>query len=511
MKLPSRRAFLPVVFGLLLLSLGLSSAWYVLHLQQQNSRILNVNVASIRAAEELEMIVREMRYELDRYLLTENRIHLSQALRNQKDANRWLEQATELSRSGKEQRLVGDIKRGLDEYFVQLHQLVDDPNAQFSAEAVERLEDETLSKQVLVAAHRYLDLNEQELEQTDQLNQSMARNLAIGIALLGTCGAIFGLQAGYSVARAINRTMFQLSVPIRDVAGKLEAVVGPVSVAADPSEQDLQSVLEVVSSRVGTVVDQLHERHHEVIRADQLAAVGKLGAGLAHELRNPLMCMRTLVQSARRSKDQAILNADDLAVLDEEITRMSGLLQKFLDFSRPGKLEFKRLELTSIIRQTVALVTSRAESRDITIDCQMPTESLATSGDETQIRQVLLNLLLNAFDAVPNGGKVAIELCDPGSENDGKADTKKCFQLTVTDNGCGLPLERNRIFEPFFSTKDLGLGLGLPISKRIIEDHGGELIGVNGDDGGAVFTVKLPPVADDSVDLTKGNETCQNF
>ncbi|WP_372896345.1 ATP-binding protein [Stieleria sp.] len=494
--------FLPIT-GCILLCLGISGAWYVIEIQKQNSRLLDINVASIRCAEELELIAREMRHELDRFLLTMDRNYLVRAAEKQDKANAWLSKARQLSATDQERAFVADLEHRLEKYFEQLHQLIDDPDRAISSEVVDQLEEKTLSEQILVAAHNYLKFNESELEQSNQENQRLAQKLAMVMVFLGICGAIAGLEAGYGVAQAINRTMFMLSVPIRDVAGKLETVVGPVEVSADPSLRDLQLVLETVSSRVGSVVEQLHQRHQEIVRADQLAAVGKLAAGLAHELRNPLMCMKTLVQSARRNPDSGSLNATDIAVLDEEITRVDSLLQTFLDFARPSEPQFCLVELSPIVHQTVDLVASRAETRNIRIDCQLPCASAQVRGDAMQLRQVLLNLLLNALDAVPTEGRITVTVERIGRDEVPHATPNRPTEwvcLSVADDGCGMPADqrdRDRMFEPFFSTKDPGLGLGLAISQRIIDAHEGQLLAEDRPEGGTVVKVILPlPSAD---------------
>jgi signal transduction histidine kinase len=255
-------------------------------------------------------------------------------------------------------------------------------------------------------------------------------------------------------------------------------------------------VLQTVSAKVGAVVEQLHARHREVIRADQLAAVGQLAAGLAHELRNPLMCMKTLVQSSRRRGEAARLDSRDLSVLDEEITRLDNLLQAFLDFARPAKLEPQEIDLAQVVRQTVGFVSKKAESREVPIECALPEAPLLVQADATQLRQVLLNLLLNALDAVQNGGKIWIDAVRDDNDQanvDFGGRSEPHVRLRVTDNGQGLPTdERSRIYEPLFSTKDTGLGLGLAISHRIIDAHGGELIALDRDGGGAILEIRLP-------------------
>tara|TARA_R110002049_G_scaffold72490_7_gene187484 strand:- start:28720 stop:30255 length:1536 start_codon:yes stop_codon:yes gene_type:complete len=507
----SRLGFVLAATGLILLCLGFSGAWYVLKLQKRNSEILSGNVASIRAAEELELIVREMRHELDRYLLTKDRGRLVRTAQDQEAATEWISKAEALSGSDEEKSLLADIRSGIDEYFVSLHQLVDDPEIQISSERVEELEAETLSRQVLIPARRFLDINESELEESSQQNESMALKLSLAMALLGACGAAVGLLAGYGVARSITRSMYLLSVPIRDVAGKLDTVVGPVEICADPSLQDLQEVLETVSERVGSVVEQLQNGYKEAIRADQLAAVGKLGAGLAHELRNPLMCMKTLVQSARHNKSN--LDSDDLEVLDAEITRVSKLLQTFLDFAKPSALVPMPVDLREIVQQTFALVSSRAESRGIEVISVLPDDARTVQGDETQLRQVLLNLILNAFDFMPNGGRVTVTVADdettPAGATLSAQASHSWVRLSVADNGCPLPEESDRIFEPFFSTKELGLGLGLPISRKIIGDHGGTLEARDRDEGGVIVTARLP-VFHDALNSRHANRQVSN-
>ena len=482
MQLRSRIIVPTAVIGSVLLILGVSGGWYVLRLQRLNSQILDVNVSSIRAAEEMEMVAQEMRHELDRFLLTDDRGHLARALEKEPDVGAWLKQARMLSASDREEALVAKIQRGLDEFFARLRNVVDTPNEAASTSVVEGLVNDILTLQVLATAHEYLGLNEQKLQDSNRQNKAMAERLALALLLLGSCGAIAGLVAGYGVARGISRSIYQLSVPIRDVAGILDDVVGPVEISADPSVTDLETVLQTVSAKVGSVVEQLHARHREVMHADQLAAVGQLAAGLAHELRNPLMCMKTLVQSAKRHGKVAHFDSRDLTVLDEEISRLENQLQAFLDFARPAETETRAVDIACVVRQTVSFLSRKAEGRNVTIECRLPQRPLVVPVDEAQLRQVLLNLLLNALDAVQNGGEIRVDTRSGDGLKTVESDerSQQCVLLRVTDNGRGLPKhDRDRIYEPFFSTKDTGLGLGLAISKRIIDAHGGELIAMD--------------------------------
>jgi signal transduction histidine kinase len=212
-----------------------------------------------------------------------------------------------------------------------------------------------------------------------------------------------------------------------------------------------------------------------------------MAAGIAHELRNPLMPMKILVQSAADRQPSPGLDGRDLAVLEQEISRLERSIQMFLDFARPPQIEKRTFEARDVLEQIVQLLEARAERQGVRIERRFPDEPLLILADVGQFRQVVLNLLLNALDAVPQGGTIRLGLRKEGD---------KWLTLAVADTGCGLPASLGaEIFEPFVSTKETGLGLGLSICKRIVEAHEGEIQAANRPEGGAVFTVRLPCLA----------------
>jgi signal transduction histidine kinase len=289
--------------------------------------------------------------------------------------------------------------------------------------------------------------------------------------------------------------LVQLSVPIRDAAGQLDQIVGPITFSSSGDLQELESVLRLMADRIGAIIERLRRSEREVLRSEQLAAVGQMAAGMAHELRNPLTSMKILVQAALLADDGVApakhgaassvgprLGGRDLAVLEEEIDRLERLVHTFLQFARPPKLEKKTLDVCTVVREAIELVSPRAgEGRRIDF---APSGPVWAAVDPDQFRQVLLNLFLNAFDATGPAGVVEVVL---------EAEPEGWLTLRVRDNGCGLPATLGeRIFAPFVTTKETGLGLGLSICKRIAEAHGGEITGANRPEGGAVFTLRLP-------------------
>jgi signal transduction histidine kinase len=332
-------------------------------------------------------------------------------------------------------------------------------------------------------------------------HEAIAAYLGWGLVLLGLCGAVAGLLLGYGLARGIHRSLAQLTIPVRDAAGRLNEVVGPITLFSGETFKELEKELQSLADRVGVVVSQLHATQLAASRAQQLAAMGQLAAGLAHELRNPLTSMKMLLQPAGEDEEAVQLDAADQAVLREEIERLERTIQTFLDYARPPTLERRPVVLRELLTQAVMFVTPRARRLGIEICTDLPGEVVNVEADVGQMRQVLLNLLLNAIESFGHSGTIDVRMwCQPRQAGESSAVSggprSAWMTIEVADRGCGLPADLgDRIFEPFVSTKEGGTGLGLPICKRIIEEHGGELAAQNRAGGGAVFTIRLPVAA----------------
>ena len=353
------------------------------------------------------------------------------------------------------------------------------------------------TQEILPPAQEYLDYNETQIQQGSEENQRTTSRMVIGLLLLGVCGPVTGLLAGYGVSRAVSRSVVRLSVPVLDAAGKLNGVVGPIAVSGGPGLEELEAVLRRMAEQIGAVVERLQQSQREALRAEQLAAVGQMAAGFAHELRNPLMAMKILVQSAADRAGGVGLVGRDLAVLEEEMTRLERLTSAVLDFARPPRPEKRAFEAGALLEACVDLASSQAGQRDVRIDCDLPEEPLWAEADAGQVRQVVLNLLLNALEAVQDSGAIRLRL-EAGSD-----DAPRWLTVRVEDDGPGLPRELAQdIFSPFVSTKPTGIGLGLSICKRIAEAHGGEITAANRPGGGAVFSVRLPCRRDAAIERT---------
>ncbi len=245
----------------------------------------------------------------------------------------------------------------------------------------------------------------------------------------------------------------------------------------------LQDIAIEITLAVQRSRTEQRRRERETLRAEQMAYVAQLATGVAHEIRNPLTSVKMLVQANREGGEARSLSPEDLQVIEGEIRRMEHCLQTFLDYARPPKPERKPVDLTALVQRTFALVEGRAGPQNVQLRFEPPAERIQVEADAGQIQQVLLNLALNALDAMPQGGTLEIQI----HPRDGRV------ELAVRDAGPGIAASmQGKLFQPFATSKEKGVGLGLAISRRIAEDHGGSLDVQSGIEGGACFVLQLP-------------------
>src|SRR4051812_12466193 len=322
-----------------------------------------------------------------------------------------------------EARLVGRLEDSFDRYLRRGAQAASGPAPAAAGREALR----TLEAEVVPSCRELERFNAAEIERSEVILHRMVTWMTWGLAGVGTIGSLAGLLMGYGVARGLGRS---------------------------------------------------------VLRAEALAEVGQIAAGMAHELRNPLTAIKMLVQTNREEAEARGLPAEDLNVIEQEILRMEGRLNVFIDFARPPKPERRRVDLKAVVGETLALVGGRARKQRVTLVFRPPETPVEVEADGEQIRQLLVNLALNALDVMPRGGTLEIELRPP---NDHHA------ELAVLDTGPGISKGHLlRLYEPFFTSKETGLGLGLVVSQRIARDHGGSLRAANRPQGGACFVLRLP-------------------
>ena len=225
---------------------------------------------------------------------------------------------------------------------------------------------------------------------------------------------------------------------------------------------------------------QIRDLEEQVRQSEKLAAVGRLAAGVAHEVRNPLSSMRGLARFLARGMDEASREAEYLKVMVGEIDRINRVVTGLLDFARPPRPELSSVDLNDLLRHTLGLVTDDARHQGVDIIEELSENSLKALADRDQTIQAVLNVLLNGIEAMPDGGLLKVRTYTDSGQ----------AVISIEDTGPGVePEDRSQLFDPFYTTKKSGTGLGLALVARIMEAHHGRVV-VGGQAGrGSVFSL----------------------
>jgi signal transduction histidine kinase len=257
----------------------------------------------------------------------------------------------------------------------------------------------------------------------------------------------------------------------------------------DPSDvvavEALARHLALVAERVHAAA-LLDESRRMLQQATRLSTVGTLAAELAHEIRNPLVAVQTFLQILPERLDDPEVTVDLRGVALTELQRVARLLNELLGMARASVATFAATDLEAVVEQVVRLLRVSARKKDVELERhgdRLP----SGAADASRLKQALVNLVLNAIQASPTGATVVVTTKTGGDAHG------PFVEIAVRDEGPGIPEEqREAVFHPFFTTKDNGTGLGLPVTRQIVADHGGT-IAVEGAPGeGARFVVRIP-------------------
>lgn len=266
----------------------------------------------------------------------------------------------------------------------------------------------------------------------------------------------------------------------------------PIGVSASPLTKGGEKVGIICSFQDLTEIQRMEV---QVRRADRLAAVGSLAAGLAHEIRNPLLSISGSIEELRGSLNPQGADRELMEIVLRESDRLNGIITEFLEFSRSKPIRREVCDLGEILEEQARLLKHHkrmAPGTRIVMDYERG--ALKVPLDPTQIRQTLWNLCLNALEAMPSGGELSISSTIHSWANSGEGRPfDSTLEIIFADTGVGIPPETlPHIFEPFYSTKDQGIGLGLSIVHRIIQEHGGKIEVESRVGRGTTFSITIP-------------------
>ncbi len=383
-----------------------------------------------------------------------------------------------------------------------------------------RAEDLRLVSVQLEEAYRKLEERAIQLVHIQDYTQSILRSITSGVVTVGPDGSVATANPaaeGMIGLREFEIVPRQLSGLFRDdgglgrdlgkiLSGRLPKVAREITMTTLAGRtlhlKVAASRMRAVGGRIlGAVVtfedlSEVRALTAQLIRADRLAAMGELTAGVAHEVRNPLGVIRASVQLIEDGTAAPGRRIEALNVIKQEIDRLDRVIKALLDFGRPTAPVMAPVDLAGVLADVVLFTQRFADRSDVQIVVRLPEGLPKVFGDADQLKQVFLNLVTNGVQMMGEvGGSIAIE----GVEDDG------FVTVRVTDDGPGIaPEDITKVFDPFYSRREDGTGLGLTIVHRIIDEHDGR-IGVRSTLGsGATFTVTLPAARPDRAETEDG-------
>jgi two-component system sensor histidine kinase HydH len=237
-------------------------------------------------------------------------------------------------------------------------------------------------------------------------------------------------------------------------------------------------------------LSEIRTLRRQIARNQRMATVGSLAAGVAHEIRNPLSSIKGFATYFRERYQSVPEDRKIADIMIQEVDRLNRVVGQLLDFSRPLSLSRKPVHIRNLISDSLALVRQKAEEKNIAMSMDVVPENITARIDPDQIRQVLLNLYLNALEAMDSGSRLWVSA---------KKDSNM-LQIRIQDTGCGiLPEHLSRIFDPYFTTRSSGAGLGLAIVHNIVEAHEGRIEVESRPGEGTAITLHLPDSEEEAV------------
>lgn len=298
--------------------------------------------------------------------------------------------------------------------------------------------------------------------------------LFLGVMLIGS---LLAVGAAVLLARRIT-------TPLRELARAAEGIAqGDYPTVPDSSSRDEIGHLTRTFNQMSERLAHMQELEQQLRRRDRLSALGTVGLGIAHEVRNPLGIIRTSTELVQANPALGDNDARLLRYVIEETARIDHLISEFLAFARPAPPELHPLRMAEVVERVLAVCDAQLAKANIHVRRRLESADALVDGDERQIHAALLNLILNAVDAMPEGGELILRQ---------QADAENVV-VEVEDSGPGVAeADVEHLFNPFFTTKARGTGLGLAKAYSVMEGHGGSIGYASGSGGGALFRLTFP-------------------
>ncbi len=305
------------------------------------------------------------------------------------------------------------------------------------------------------------------------------------LILIGCGGFVLGLAGAGLLARRITGPLKKLA------EGTLRISKGDFSQRIDIQSQDeigrLALSFNEMTSDLLETRQRMEEANRRLVQAEKLASIGRISATLAHEIRNPLTSVKLNIQKLMQNEGMDEEEKEHLDISQEGIGQIEKLVKEMLNFTRVSELNLEHFSMVQIIEEAVKMLKGSMDEKRVVLERTYADNLPQVLVDADKLKQVFLNVLRNAVEAVESGGRLALTLFLAGERGDRK------ISVRISDNGCGIPeKDRENIFEPFFTTKPSGIGLGLANARKIIEQHRGSIRVVKKRGRGTCFEIQIP-------------------
>ncbi|MGA1791321.1 MAG: ATP-binding protein [bacterium] len=320
--------------------------------------------------------------------------------------------------------------------------------------------------------------------------------VAILLAFLLSYYVVHPIQRLSEATQTIARGEFekaQVKTKRKDEIGVLYHAFDFLARQLQARQKSLKEKMDLTRAELEETDVKLKKTQLAATRSEQLAALGRLAAGVTHEIRTPLTSIKLFLQSAQNEIEISPEFVEDFQVAMNQVKRIESTINRFLDFARPQDPVFSVIDIKQLIEGALLVVKPRANQQETTVEIWIDDGLPNIRGDKKQLSEALLNLMVNALEAMPDRGRLTIRASLDRCELD--SGFSKCIRIDISDTGPGITDEDiPRLFEPFFTTKAAGTGLGLSIVYTTIQTHGGDIKVKKGPHGGITFSVFLPRI-----------------
>jgi signal transduction histidine kinase len=455
--------------------------WYTGQTQRLLDYMMERDISALLAAQGLESSLVMQKGYATYYFLSRDPSWLEKLETHNQKFQEWLDRARESSYLDRSRGVLNRIESA----YLQYAHYRDEVLALYKAgrsEEGRKLHWEVRQQflDLYDLCEQYKRLHEEKMLRDSKAFQNKGRMVTWMAWIAAPASVVLGLLLAWVLLK-------QVLEPIRRLAaGDVRLGVGPVGLRDEV--QALQSRMHGLMEDMDQTHSQLKESQEHLKQTEKLALVGKLAAGVAHSIRNPLTSVKMRLFSLERSLDLDAIQKEDFEVISEEIRHLDTIIRNFLEFSRPPKLKTQRVSPSEVVDMTLQLLHHRLDSAGVEVRILRKTPLPAMEIDPERLKEALINIVMNACDAMTAGGELRIAeemgIMEPQGE---------VAMLRISDSGPGIPDEiSDEVFQPFFSTKEEGTGLGLAIAKRIMEEHGGWLHLTRSEGGGATFVLVIP-------------------